>query len=168
MWPMPFSIAWRRCSVDARDQLRRYLEQRRELGETELVLDGMTVEETLRILGAQGAGGGGREAAGDSRRAAGVEREAPVSGDWREALRAAGAERPNSQAVKQPNARAIEQPSGPVAQQPSSPTAEQPSSPAAPIGITVSGTNRPTFGDPTTGCTTLDEIAARIATCTRC
>ena len=48
--------------MDARDQLRRYLEQRRELGETELVLDGMTVEETLRILGAQGAGGGGREA----------------------------------------------------------------------------------------------------------
>ncbi|MFL5576172.1 MAG: hypothetical protein ACJ79S_09430, partial [Gemmatimonadaceae bacterium] len=41
--------------VDPREQLRRYLEQRRDLGESELVLDGMTVEEVMRILGAAGA-----------------------------------------------------------------------------------------------------------------
>jgi uracil-DNA glycosylase len=45
--------------MDAREQLRRYLEQRRELGETELVLDGMTVEEVLRIVGAGRASSGG-------------------------------------------------------------------------------------------------------------
>jgi len=77
--------------VDAKEQLRRYLEQRRDMGETELVLDGMTVEETLRILGATAAVS--REA--DRRDAVPapraverevVERQAPVatSGDWRE------------------------------------------------------------------------------------
>lgn len=40
--------------MDARDRLRRYLEQRRELGEAEFVLDGMPVEDALRMLGARG------------------------------------------------------------------------------------------------------------------
>jgi len=40
--------------VDAREQLRRYLEQRRELGESELVLDTMSVDEALALLGAAG------------------------------------------------------------------------------------------------------------------
>ena len=38
--------------MDARDRLRRYLEQRRDLGETELVLDGLSVDEVLRLVGA--------------------------------------------------------------------------------------------------------------------
>lgn len=38
--------------MDARDKLRQYLEQRRELGESELVLDSMSVEEALKALGA--------------------------------------------------------------------------------------------------------------------
>jgi uracil-DNA glycosylase len=37
--------------VDGRDQLRRYLEQRREAGEREFFLDGMTVEDALRLVG---------------------------------------------------------------------------------------------------------------------
>ncbi len=36
----------------ARERLRRYLEQRRELGETELVLDSMHIDDVLRVLGA--------------------------------------------------------------------------------------------------------------------
>ena len=40
--------------MDAKEQLRRYLEQRREMGETELVLDGLTVDDALRLLGARG------------------------------------------------------------------------------------------------------------------
>src|SRR3954463_12398158 len=40
--------------MDARDKLRLYLEQRRDLGESELLLDSMTVEEALRTLGASG------------------------------------------------------------------------------------------------------------------
>ncbi len=38
--------------MDAGDRLRRYLEQRRELGETEYVLDGISVESVLEIIGA--------------------------------------------------------------------------------------------------------------------
>ena len=38
--------------MDARDKLRIYLEQRRDHGESELLLDSMTVEEALRTIGA--------------------------------------------------------------------------------------------------------------------
>ncbi|HZS60518.1 MAG TPA: uracil-DNA glycosylase family protein [Gemmatimonadaceae bacterium] len=38
---------------NASELLRRYLEQRRESGETELVLDGMTVEDVMKIVGAR-------------------------------------------------------------------------------------------------------------------
>jgi DNA polymerase len=41
--------------VDARERLRRYLEQRRDMGETELLLDSMTVEDVMRAIGAHGA-----------------------------------------------------------------------------------------------------------------
>jgi uracil-DNA glycosylase len=43
--------------VDARERLRLYLEQRRELGESELVLDGLPVEDVLALLGAANRGG---------------------------------------------------------------------------------------------------------------
>ena len=43
--------------MDARDKLRQYLEQRRELGESELLLDSMSVEEALRAIGAISRGG---------------------------------------------------------------------------------------------------------------
>jgi DNA polymerase len=39
--------------VDARDRLRRYLEQRRELGESEFVLDGLSVDDVLKVVGAR-------------------------------------------------------------------------------------------------------------------
>jgi DNA polymerase len=39
--------------VDAKDRLRRYLEQRRELGESEFVLDGLSVDEVLKMVGAR-------------------------------------------------------------------------------------------------------------------
>lgn len=42
--------------MDARELLRRYLEQRRDLGEQELVLDGMDVDEVLRLVGAMKPG----------------------------------------------------------------------------------------------------------------
>ncbi|HUQ98835.1 MAG TPA: uracil-DNA glycosylase family protein [Gemmatimonadaceae bacterium] len=40
--------------MDARALLRRYIEQRRELGESELVLDRLNVEEVMQLLGAAG------------------------------------------------------------------------------------------------------------------
>ena len=41
--------------MDARERLRAYLEQRRELGESEFVLDGMSVEDALGALDKMGA-----------------------------------------------------------------------------------------------------------------
>jgi uracil-DNA glycosylase family 4 len=38
--------------VDIRAQLRRYLEQRRDAGDQELVLDSLSVDEVMRLLGA--------------------------------------------------------------------------------------------------------------------
>ena len=49
--------------MDAREQLRRYLEQRREMGERELILDDMSIDDVMRIVGAsRSAAGGGRRA----------------------------------------------------------------------------------------------------------
>jgi uracil-DNA glycosylase len=61
--------------VRAEELLRRYLEQRREAGERELILDDLSVDEVMRLLGAKGGAAAGG---------------APSSGDWREALAAAG------------------------------------------------------------------------------
>lgn len=119
--------------MDARERLRRYLEQRRELGESELVLDGMPVEEVLRIVGAKkGKGGasagaqGGTSAGGDPREErGGQDRRAPdgrrvedrvpelrdrpaegepASGNWRETLRAAGTA-PEGEGTRRPPSR---------------------------------------------------------------
>lgn len=40
--------------MDAKERLRRYLEQRRELGESEFVLDGMQVDDVMSLIGAKG------------------------------------------------------------------------------------------------------------------
>lgn len=142
--------------MDAREQLRRYLEQRRDMGETELVLDGLTVEEALRIVGA-GAGTAGPPGAEVRASAApppgAVEREAPVeaSVDWREALRAAGAA-----------------PGELVAAKPTKVTASGgPSGDAGP-GLTVGTPSVELFGGPMALLDSLDKIAAHVASCTRC
>jgi uracil-DNA glycosylase family 4 len=71
--------------VDARNLLRRYIEQRRELGESELVLDGLNVDDVMRLIGAAGA----------SRLAAETphsvhELDPSDTPDWRTSLREAG------------------------------------------------------------------------------
>ena len=59
--------------MDARDRLRRYLEQRRELGESEFVLDGLSVEDVMKLVGLRGAAthprGEGPAAVGGAERA---------------------------------------------------------------------------------------------------
>lgn len=50
--------------MDARDRLRRYLEQRRELGESEFVLDGLSIEDAMRLLGVRGSGAANAPARG--------------------------------------------------------------------------------------------------------
>jgi uracil-DNA glycosylase family 4 len=80
-----FSIAWNGSSVDARVLLRRYLEQRRELGESELVLDALKVEDVMRLLGATGQSVQSTAPQRTVRELAG---EPPD--DWRTALQQAG------------------------------------------------------------------------------
>jgi DNA polymerase len=71
--------------MDARSLLRRYIEQRRELGETELVLDALKVEDVMRLLGAAGKSVPGTEPRVSAREMAGEQ-----SDDWRVSLRDAG------------------------------------------------------------------------------
>jgi uracil-DNA glycosylase family 4 len=71
--------------VDARVLLRRYLEQRRELGESELVLDALKVEDVMRLLGATGQSVQSTAPQRTVRELAG---EPPD--DWRTALQQAG------------------------------------------------------------------------------
>jgi len=71
--------------MDAKALLRRYLEQRRELGESELVLDGLHVEDVMRLLGAAGKS----SSAAQARRS--IREIAPTAEqDWRASLRDAG------------------------------------------------------------------------------
>jgi len=88
--------------VDAKERLRLYLEQRRDAGESELVLDSMSVEEVMRLLGAGGsATGRAPERAAERSLERPVRPSVPPSDappthgaarDWREALRALDAQ----------------------------------------------------------------------------
>ena len=112
--------------MDARDRLRRYLEQRRELGETEFVLDALPVEQALRVLGIRGelpaVPGARDEPPGPSAVREAAER-AGASGDWRAALRSIGADQPGSTVPR----RDLPRPLPPVA----------PVAPVAPAGSTA-------------------------------
>lgn len=95
------------------ERLRQYLEQRRELGESEFVLDSLSVEDALKALGgstaqraAASSGGRGADGSPASQGSRDAQRLPPrgesamhrtaeaaaASGDWREALRAVNAE----------------------------------------------------------------------------
>jgi DNA polymerase len=92
--------------MDAREQLRRYLEQRRETGERELILDGMSVEDVMRIIGAPATpvptttrpaergenrpGERAQERASTPPATRDESSEAAPVGDWRDVLRATG------------------------------------------------------------------------------
>lgn len=183
-------------SHDARDALRRYLEQRRELGESELVLDGMSVDDVLGILGARG--GASHAAAEDvgapadhprlaervdapERRTAPeppIDRVAAEQGDWRAVLRAATDE---PQAPKPP-------PRAPVDASSSAPGAaatpfgEPEDAPApragsaewaipgidVPVGLVVGRSLSELADGPMAGLATLDDVARHVAGCTRC
>ncbi len=74
--------------MDAKELLRRYIEQRRELGESELVLDTLNVEDVMRVIGAAGASRASRpkETASPTAR----EPDQADTRDWRTSLRDAG------------------------------------------------------------------------------
>jgi uracil-DNA glycosylase len=143
--------------VDAREQLRRYLEQRRELGERELVLDGLTVEEALRIVtGSSATESAITDRGAETRAPAQQAADVPTDTDWRATLRATGA----APAPSKP--RALDPPS-PRSLEPSNPRSLEPGA-----GISVGSPAGELFGGPLASLDTLDKIAAHVASCTRC
>ena len=160
--------------MDARDALRRYLEQRRELGESELVLDSLSVDEALKLLGAARSSGSVAGAAASS-----------ASTDWRAALRAAGGAPPGPKSVPsiKPHEPQLEDqdmsprrgavpPSTAAADAVHVPSTQEGGPPPGlddvPQGIVIGGASRALFDDPAAKLESLDEIAHAVASCRRC
>jgi uracil-DNA glycosylase family 4 len=157
-----FSIAWRGyLASDPREQLRRYLEQRRELGEREFVLDGLSVDEALRIVAGTRSSG---EHEPVVERSASVRQPEPAPpddappNDWRETLRAAGAA-PGERSATRPSVSAS------IGIPASTPEV---GGQLAPEGITVGASSHELFGAGGPGLESLDVVTKAIATCTRC
>jgi DNA polymerase len=142
--------------MDGREQLRRYLEQRREAGEKELVLDGLSVDDVLRLVGAEGTASGAtppratKDAVPPS-----TPGPAHASADWREVLRTSGAS-------PDPASR---QRDGGEEREAAAARADAAPSPAP--GISVGGGDRELFG-PTAALDSVEAIARAVASCTRC
>jgi len=133
--------------VKAEALLRRYLEQRREMGETELVLDSLSVEEVMRLVGiTRGARSRGVERAMPI--SPGVDGghavEEPASAGWREALRASGVA---------PEPPAVPPPAPPLVLAP---------------GLVVGSPDIERVPGDIGAAQTLEQLSSLIAACTRC
>lgn len=160
--------------MDARDRLRRYLEQRRELGESEFVLDGLPLEEVLKVVGV------GRAASPRTRSTPPAVVREPVRDVARDATREADAEAPTPPAridVPLPAARTIAPGLVPdqAATQASAPVvrAEIPV-PAwitaldLPIGLTAGTIDLATLSPTVAQLPSLEALRDAIAACTGC
>jgi uracil-DNA glycosylase family 4 len=145
--------------MDGREQLRRYLEQRRESGERDLVLDQLNVEDVLKLLGAARKESEPRPVP----RQAGPEVEVPLTpgsdhavADWREVLRRSGASpEPGTESHERREPREVPMPSPPSLDQ-------------VPAGISVGNADRELFGGPLASLDSLDAVARTVASCTKC
>jgi uracil-DNA glycosylase family 4 len=149
--------------VDAKELLRRYLEQRRELGESELVLDSLHVEDVMRLIGAAGTA----EAMVAPQRRQSIREMAPAeSSDWRTSLREAGVNVDASDSAPPPPVEVVTE----IAEL--SPAAE--SSPkinddmAFKKGLVVGANEAEPMPSAIQKLDSLDEIAAKVKKCTRC
>ena len=136
--------------------LRRYLEQRRELGERELVLDGLSVDQVMRILGAPSA----RITPASTP----AEPGAPPTPDLRrEATTPDAVERAAS--ARQVSDAPVQNPSPGVA---ATPSTAMPVLADVPAGLVVGAPERELFGGPIGSADTLEAIAELVDRCTRC
>ena len=168
--------------MDAKDRLRRYLEQRREMGETEFALDSMSIEDALKVIGKAKDPGGppmrplgaGQAKAGTAGPPAPAERApANETSDWREALRASGATpeppRPGLGTPLPPTAApASASTSPPIPAPGAAPSDSTGGHPATlPPGLVVAKPSAPGVTDISTA-PSLDVIADMVRRCTRC
>ena len=167
--------------MSAEERLRRYLEQRREMGESELVLDAMTVDDVMKVLGAA------RTRAAKEQDVVPTEGIPPLVGDWRAQLRASGAgpsqppprnrpaerQHPDRAATAQgmeasPAPGAAAHPTGEPASAPRPRPADAPAAARTVPGISIGGGGRQLFGGPFGALESLEAIAGTVAECTRC
>jgi DNA polymerase len=158
---------------DGHDKLRQYLEQRRELGESEFVLDGLSVEDALKMMTGRAPAPKPASAAGSSSRPSAADRApapaarpdsemrraaeaAAAGGDWRDALRAVDAPETGKPAAPKPPAFT------PNSATPGSDT-RSPSASGEPL---VVGANSAPSG--LSHLATLDDVASAIGACKLC
>jgi DNA polymerase len=141
--------------VNAKALLRAYLEQRRGLGETELVLDSLDVDEVMRLLGAAG-----RQRVADrpvpaqpSLRKLAEEIAGQDVKDWRDSLRTAGVNVDASSSARNESLP---------------PTSEPAPDMAFKKGIVISSGEAELIPGAIEKLDTLDEIAKKVHKCTRC
>ena len=168
--------------MDARDQLRRFLEQRREAGETELVFDQLSVDDAMRLLGASPRQ---TEATGNRHQASGKERnvraDLGAASDWRAVLKESGAapsrETPRDVPPVRESTPRVVPTVAPAAtsarySMPTPPPSATPTHATIPIeevpsGIVIGGSGRELFGGGSPFAT-LADLSTAISTCTAC
>jgi DNA polymerase len=141
--------------MDAKELLRRYIEQRRELGESELVLDRLNVEDVMRVIGAAGASRPSPAASQTVR-----EFDSSDTRDWRTSLREAGVNVDTPAAIAAPPVEAPPQTE--------SPAVTTTDDMAFKKGIVVAPNEADLIPDAILKLDSLDEIAAKVKKCTRC
>ena len=141
--------------MDVKDLLRRYIEQRRELGESELVLDGLSVEDVMRLIGAAGGSRSSPEATRNVR-----ELVSSDTRDWRTSLREAGVNVDAPISTVAAPAEAL-----PETEPPSATTTDDM---AFKKGIVVAPDDADLIPDAILKLSSLDEIAEKVKKCTRC
>lgn len=142
---------------DGHDRLRQYLEQRRELGESEFVLDELSVDDALKMMtGRTPSASPARDVPPPPRPDSAMRRNAEAaaaSGDWRDALRAVDAVAPDAdRPTFAPNSASAE--------------VSDTRSPSATGEPLIIGANSERSG--LEQFKTLGEVAAAVAACTRC
>ena len=131
--------------MDGREQLRRYLEQRKESGERELVLDQLNVEEVLKLVGA-------------------VPKTSGSSSDWREVLRGAGAAPETAGGKREAGIESASEKTETALPAARAPAPDMQGAP----GLSVGNDDRELFGSAMASLDSLDAVARSVASCTRC
>ncbi len=142
--------------------LRRYLEQRRELGESELVLDSLHVDEVMQLLGA--AGRATTQSRRPSLRELAEEIATEEIQDWRASLRQAGVNVDAAVSAKKPVVAAASTES----EFPETTSPETTTDMAFKKGIVVAADEAELIPSAIDKLDSLEEIAKKVKKCTRC